>query len=129
MSQYMFPSRLFETNRFLVFRYSYNNKGGLALINKKTKETFLIYLENEYDGIVNNLDGGSNFQPIGYFTEFGQEYLVGFLEPYRLKAHVASDEFKSSVPKYLEKKKELQKIADSLEETDNQIVVLVRLKK
>ena len=36
---------------------------------------------------------------------------------------------KIPVPKYPEKKKELEKLANSLKETDNQILMIVRLKK
>jgi hypothetical protein len=46
-----------------------------------------------------------------------------------LKNHVASEAFKKSKPLYPEKKKELEKLANSLKETDNPVLVLVRLKE
>ena len=48
---------------------------------------------------------------------------------YQIKVRVASNEFKNSSPKYPEKKKELEKLANSLKETDNPVLMMVRLKK
>jgi hypothetical protein len=45
------------------------------------------------------------------------------------KAHVTFSVFKNSKSKYHEKKKELEKLANSLKETDNLILMMVRLKK
>jgi len=36
--------------------------------------------------------------------------------------------FKNSTPKYPEKKKELATLADSLKETDNPVLIMLRLK-
>ena len=36
---------------------------------------------------------------------------------------------KTLLPKYPEKKKELEKLANSLKETDNPVLIIVRLKK
>ena len=46
-----------------------------------------------------------------------------------LKSYVASDAFKSSSPKYPEKKKKLEQLANSLDENDNPVLMLVKLKE
>jgi len=46
-----------------------------------------------------------------------------------LISHVRSDNFTSTSSKYPEKKKELEKLASSLKETDNPVLILVSLKK
>ena len=69
------------------------------------------------------------FQPLGYFTENNQEFFTSIIDPFKLKAHVASSEFINSIPKYPEKKKELEKLANSLKDTDNPILILVKLKE
>jgi hypothetical protein len=51
------------------------------------------------------------------------------INSYQIKAHVASNEFKNSVPKFPENKKALEKLAESIKETDNPILIMVRLKK
>ncbi|HPR73630.1 MAG TPA: hypothetical protein P5180_12950 [Bacteroidales bacterium] len=45
-----------------------------------------------------------------------------------LMNHSKSETFKNIQPVYPEKKKEFEKLADSLKETDNPVLVLVRLK-
>ncbi|TAL58810.1 MAG: 6-bladed beta-propeller [Bacteroidetes bacterium] len=131
ISKYMNILSLFETKRFLVFVYSYK-KNAIALIDKKSRKSFVTYVESfsqQRGGILNNLDGGIMFQPKSYLVENGWEYMIGLINPYQIKAHVASSEFKNSAPKYPEKKKELEKLANSLKETDNPVMMIVKLKK
>ncbi len=54
--------------------------------------------------------------------------MVIWFEPYQLKMYMASQSFKNSTPKYPEKKKELEKLAASLDENDNPVLMLVKLK-
>lgn len=130
ITHFMLIRSLFETNRFVVLRYSYNRKGSITLIEKKSKKSFLTFVENfESGGITNDLDGGIDFQPVSYLAENEQEYVIGFFDPYKLKIHVASETFEKSVPTYPEKKRELEKLANSLKETDNPVLVLVRHNK
>jgi hypothetical protein len=134
---YFNPSSVFETSRFLALIYGYNRKMTIALIDKKSKKSYLTYLEsgpavlgnNYIGGILNDLDGGVRFQPENYFAENGREYLFGLINPFQIKALVAKNEFKNSSSKYPEKKKELEKLANSLKETDNHVLMMVRLKK
>lgn len=49
------------------------------------------------------------------------------MEPIKLKTYIASKEFRESEPLYPEKKRELESLANSLKETDNPVLVLVRL--
>ena len=132
-SQFYDPNLLLETNHFLINRYRYKEKYGFVIIDKKNKETFISYIEGKKGiysgGVTNNLDGGPMFIPTYYFIENSHEYLVGIVYPYQIKARVESSEFKNSAPKYPEKKKELEKLANSLKETDNPVLMLVRLKE
>jgi hypothetical protein len=47
---------------------------------------------------------------------------------FKLKVLISSEAFKNSSPKYPEKKKELEQLANSLDENDNPILMLVKLK-
>ena len=131
---YMEINTIFETARFHVIRYFYN-KPAILLFDKRNEDSFLIYLEYDrktgefLSGIVNDFDGGPWFIPECYFSEMGREYMVGIIYPYQIKILVSSSEFINSIPRYPEKKKELEKLANSLKETDNPVLVLVRLKK
>ena len=51
------------------------------------------------------------------------------VNPFQLKAHLASEKFKNSTPLYPEKKKELEKLANRLNENDNPVLMLVKLKE
>ena len=127
---YLLLGSILETNHFLTIGYFYK-QSTIALIEKKSKKSFVTYLEEGTwrGGISNNLDGGIDFQPDNYFQENGQEYLSGIINPLELKTYVASSKFKNSVPKYPDKKKKLEKLANNIKETDNPIFMIIRLKK
>jgi hypothetical protein len=46
-----------------------------------------------------------------------------------LKNHVASDDFKYNLPKYPEKKKQLEDLVNKLSELDNPVLMFVTFKK
>ena len=64
-----------------------------------------------------------------YYTDGGSEYIATMINPFDLKNYIASDEFKNSTPKYPEKKKQLEQLANSLNENDNPVLMLVKLKE
>ena len=135
LDKYIEPHLLLETDNYLVYDYYFKKKFVIALIDKETKKTYLSYynsegggFSNEIGGIFNDIDGGLMLHPKYYFTNNHFEYLVGLLDSYHIKAHITNDEFKNSTPKYPEKKKEFEKLAESLKETDNPVLMLVRLK-
>ena len=112
--------------------------------DKKDSRSIRYFLEVADDGpptifsggILNDLDNGNRFQPGGttyhqesYFVENDNEYIVGLTQSNKIKTRVESSDFKTSKPKYPEKKKELEKLANSLKETDNPVLMMVRLKK
>lgn len=77
-------------------------------------------------GLINDLDGGPNILPL---TIKDDNTIVGCVDALQLKNHVSSEAFKNSTPKYPEKKKEPEKLAASLKETDNPVLMLVTLKR
>jgi len=128
LKQYLHVQQIFETSHFLAIYYFYE-KRAFVLIDKKNRNTFISYLGSDGNGgIFNDLDGGTVFLPESYYVENGREYMVGLITPYKLKDFIASKEFTNSTPKYSEKNKELVKLASSIKETDNPILVLIRLK-
>jgi len=132
LNEFYIPNLFLETNQFLVNRYNYKNRLGYAFINKLSGKSHIIYLEGKKHisgGITNNIDGGVAFRPENYFTSDGNEYLASIVQPFELKDHLASESFKNSTLKYPEKKKEFEKLAITLDESDNPILMLVRLKE
>lgn len=129
------PKSLFETKQFIVCDYKYQKRLCIALIDKKSKKSYITYLEsgpaaignNFIGGFFNDLDGGVRFQPDNYYAENNREYIFGLINSFQLKAQVMTNDFKNSIPKYPEKKKELEQLANRLKETDNQILMIIRL--
>jgi len=134
LSPFLLIQKVFETDRYYVLHYYYK-KRFLALIDKNTQEVFLFDIIEQDNSdiykkaIVNDLDDGTPFLPEDYLVENGREYMTGFQYPSQLISRVSSEEFRSSIAKYPEKKKELESLTNSLKETDNPVLVLVRLKK
>ncbi len=121
---------IFESNKYLIFKLLY----GFGIY--KNDPLFVLFAKDRNivkalsgNGFINDLDGGLNFTPASYININNQEYLIGWVNAFKLKEHVASAAFKSSTPKYPEKKKELEKLANSLKDDDNPVLMLVKLKE
>ena len=131
--QYIFKNRdkiviqknSFESKNYLFYQYDWENRDNCFIKNKSDGTQYLI---DNGTGLVNDLDNGPNFKTQNTVTVDGNEYLISWIDAYELKAHVASEAFKNSTPKYPEKKKALEKLANSLNENDNPVLMLVKLK-
>ena len=99
--KYLMLSKLTETNHFILIRYSISGSY-LALVNKKdysAKSINLEYSNSVYNnGLTNDIDGGCFLLPDHYYSENGNEYLIGIQYPYQIIARAASEEFKDSNP-------------------------------
>ncbi|MDX9782992.1 MAG: 6-bladed beta-propeller [Bacteroidales bacterium] len=136
LKKYMLINGISETNRFIIIEYFYKDPF-LMIYDKENKIVFQNKMGTIYNGkesqriggIFNDLDGGMNFQPYYYFVENNREYLIGLINPYDIKAQVQKDEFKNFQAKYPEKKKAFEELAGRINETDNQVLMVVRLKQ
>jgi hypothetical protein len=126
----LIPISLFESSSYLIHQYIYKEKRKVVFIDKKSKKSYLANLNTD-DGcdLENDVDGGLMCRPLCIYEENSREFLLGYIYPNKLKNHVTSEAFQNSTPKYPERKKELEKLANSLKETDNPVLMLVRLKK
>ena len=126
---YIIPLNLFEFGDYVyyefVYRYVIPDDVLIYSFIGSKNNTFQA-LFNTGQGISNDLDGGPNILPK---TIKDDNTIIGWVDALKLKAHIASEEFKNSKPKYPEKKKELENLANRLKETDNPVLILVRLKK
>ncbi len=132
LTEYYSPHYFIETNKYIISEYNYKKKDAYMFIDKLSHKISVCYFKwnrDEKGGILNNFDGGLMFEPDTYLVQDNKEYLVGIIQPFELKAHVASSEFKNSTPKYPEKKKQLEQLANSLDENDNPVLMLVKLKE
>jgi hypothetical protein len=139
LNRFFKPVKMFETKYFIFLEYSYLDRWVISLIDKKTKKVLIAYRPDKSSGIVktralieNDLDCGMPFSSrpiIYYYEENGIEHISTLRNSYDLKVYLSTDVFKNSIPKYPQKKKELVKLANSLKETDNPVLMIVRLKK
>ena len=150
-SNYIYLKHIFEMNEYLFLDFDFNKYsqakrqnpiekyGGiswyyttrsLGIYNKKTEELSFALPEIVDDiintGLYNDYDGGPNFFP---HMKLNDSSLIMWINAFELKAHVSSKIFIHSTPKYPEKKKALEKLANSLNENDNPVLMLVRLKE
>ena len=101
-----------------------------VLIEKEKHKSFLSYWSfDDYRGLLNDLDGGIRFQPRGYLFENGREYLIELKDAIRFKAYVNSNDFENAKSINPEKKKIFKEMTDNLNETDNPVLMIVKLKK
>ncbi len=125
---FIIPLNLFEFGDYVyyefVYRFAPNDVLIYSFIGSK-KNTYKALINTD-EGFTNDLDGGLNIVPK---TIKDDNTIIGWADPLKLKAHVASAAFKNSTPKYPEKKKELEMLANRLKDTDNPVLILVRLKK
>jgi hypothetical protein len=129
VKNYIQQLNLFEFGDYVYYDFIYKFELPDVLltysfIGSKRNNYQALFIRSE--GIINDLDGGPNILPI---TIKDDNTIIGWVDALKLKAHVASEAFKNSKPKYPEKKKELEKLANSLKETDNPLLMLARLKK
>lgn len=135
--RYWFPNQIIETEKYIFINSWWKTCDQLFCLDKKNGKMILVDKEpfkaSEAPlltfGIENNLDGGPCLEPFYYVQTDSDEYLVSWFGAFELKAHVASEAFKNSTPKYPEKKRELEQLANSLNDNDNPVLMLVKLKE
>jgi hypothetical protein len=129
IEKFISQKNLFEFGDYIYYEFMYDFKRGgnnflRGYIASKLDDTR--YMINSDLGLVNDIDGGPNICPKIVKDDYT---IISWIDASKLKAYVASATFKNSNPKYPEKKKELEKLANSLKETDNPVLMLVKLKK
>lgn len=138
-----FIYNIFETTRYVFYLYNkaQETKIKRIIFDKKTKTKYKLDIrivsvtianiprDEEKTVIKDDLSGGPDFD-----IEFSLNYCSGvklfsFVDAITLKNYIAGEEFKNSRVKNPEKKKDLKKLADSLKETDNPVLVMVTPKE
>ena len=124
---YIIIKRILESKPFILVMYDLHKSRRIVLYDKSSKASYEL---KGGDGIqssfINDIDGGLNFVP---FKILNDSIMIASIDAYQLKTHIASVAFKNSKPLYPEKKKELEKLANSLDENDNPVLMLVKLKE
>jgi hypothetical protein len=119
---YVIDRKLFVSKNFVYFEFDYKSQRYIYW----GRENGSNLLSNRNSGIINDFDGGVDIWINGLRSD---NSFISWVNTYQLKAHVASDAFKNSTPKYPEKKRELERLANSLSENDNPVLMIVKLKE
>ena len=108
-----------------------NTVYALGIYNKQTTE--LIFSKpTDTDnplfttGLYNDIDCGPRFFPS---EQVNDSTMIMKIDAKKLKEHIASDDFKNGIPKYPDKKKKLEQLAESLTEYDNPVLIFVTFKR
>lgn len=134
-SEYFYPQKIFFTKNFLYTSFYYKSYFHTGIYDKKKNQFFDINKTNDKElylgpGILNDMDMGMPLIPTSYYCDKeNNEYLIGPVNAVELKAHCKTQSFLTSRPKYPEKKKELEKLANSLNDNDNEVLMVVKLKE
>jgi len=67
--------------------------------------------------------------PRGYFEDNGEEYLVGLVDPIFIRSNIGEKGSGNINAKFPDKKMKLLELAGRIQDSDNPVLVLVRLKK
>ena len=124
-------SNIFETDKFLFMTYSYNKKNYLTLFDKSANKFFNYYSEEGYEvKIPNDLDAGLSFkiERCNYQKINNTGYLICNINAEDITDYFTSDNFNNAKSSFPKKKKNFEKLANSLNENDNPVLMLVRLK-
>jgi hypothetical protein len=125
-NNYIQPMSLLEFGHFIFYQYIYRYNPPedvlfYGFIGSKRNDFSVVF--DPGFGIINDIDGGPNFQPLFIV---GENELGSLQDPLFLKSYIKSVNFKNSFPKNPEKKKDFEKLVNELKETDNPVLVLVR---
>ena len=127
-SKYLYVGTILETSRYLFYRY-YNEKTlyliALDKITHEKKNISTTMAGNQPEFINDDIIGGVDFEPKFCIDNI----LYSWVNAITLKDYVTSEKFKNSIVKNPEKKEDIQKLADSLDESDNPILIVVTPKK
>ena len=109
LHNFLNPFNLFEFGDFIYYEFGVTINGNHDLFSfigsKKNNFKALVV---PYEGLINDIDGGPNIWPK---TIKDDNTIVSWIEAFKFKEYIASDAFKNSIPKYPDKKKELEKLA------------------
>jgi hypothetical protein len=129
-SNFIFQENIFEFGDYVFYEFSERSKYSFwgsknsnykALSNNKLDLSY-----KRFKGFVNDIDCGPSLLPYAVKTD---NTLVCIFDALSLKKYIESQAFKNAEPKYPEKKRELERLANNLKEDDNPVLILIKFKQ
>jgi hypothetical protein len=116
--QFTWIYNISEVNRYIIYAYEYNHTRRRVLYDKSNNKRLEMKLK---EALVDNICGGPNFDPT--FCSEGKYYSV--VEALNLKEYVQKESFAKARVQFPNKKEELEKIATSLNDIDNPVLIIL----
>lgn len=126
MSNFLTPVNLFEFGNYIYYEIIIPWEGeteGLSVIGSKDGK-FNVLFDPSID-LINDFDAGPKIWPR---TVKDNSTLVAWTDAIKLKQYSISIDFKTLKPVNSDKKKQFEKFAQSIDETDNPILMLIKVK-
>jgi len=105
-----------ETPRYIIYKYEHNLKRYNMFFNKSTKNKLKIAQQNYGEEFTSNLKDDLSGGPALNLNFCSENILYSSIDALTLKQYVNSEDFRNAKVSYPEKKEELKKLADSLDE-------------
>lgn len=154
INDYLAIEDVIETEKYILLKVNFGNRFPSKRLNPKSSEssniasvwtntTFCLGIYDKESGelqfckptdtdnplftsgIYNDIDAGPRFFPRKLIND---STLVMTISAKDLKYHISSEDFRKAMPKYPDKKKKLEEIANSLSEFDNPVMMFVTLR-
>lgn len=119
---YLLFDKILETDRYLFYSYRFDKINYNYIYDKA------LDIKSEIDSksyLLDDISGGANFKPL--FSNDSCFY--SYIDAYLLIKYIQGDTFKKAIVKNPIKKKELENLAETLDETDNPVLLMIKLKK
>lgn len=113
---------ILETQRYVIYNYEHNKIRNKTIYDKSERKKYKIALK---DAFIDDINGGPNVNP--NFCSEGKVFYA--IEALTLKNYIKTGDFLSKQVKNSREKEELKKLAESLEESDNPVLIELTLKK
>ena len=121
MAEYLIFTHIMEVSHYLFFSYTYNKEVKYIMYDKTDKRKYAI---NNKTFLYDDIAGGINFKPT--FCDNNKFYSL--TDALTVKKHVSSETYNNSKPIDPKSKIALKKVADSIKETDNQVLIVATAK-
>jgi hypothetical protein len=130
-----------ETGNNVWFKFAFKEQEFLLRYDKNSQKAFTFFCEKYYEidpnrgsnkleglGLVNDIDGGPDFFPIWTAYDGSSQVCINLLQVFDLKNELTPEYFINREIKFPDKKDSLIKLVNSLEDTDDYVLMLVELK-
>jgi hypothetical protein len=117
-AEFLAISEIFETEKYLMFRYYYQESAKWVLVDKATRQT------TSFDAkelLKDDISGGINIEP--KFVCNGIIY--AWTDAMKFKAHITGDDFRKAEVLNPERKKELEALGSMIKEDDNHLLIAI----